>query len=90
MQQNVIVSFLLALHSESAKIKYSHVKFIKDNQDLNSHIASPPIMLIGKMHFFQHHFLPIVVKLDYISLPCEVLLFFFSILVFGVQSRFLY
>jgi len=55
--------------------KYKPTKFLKDDVGVNHHIALGPLMFIANMHYFQCHFLSILVKLDYISY-CFPLIFF--------------
>ncbi len=57
------------------KNKYKPTKFLRDNLGVNHHIALTPLMFIAKMHYFQCHFLLILVKLDYISY-CFFFIFF--------------
>ncbi len=57
------------------KNKYKPTKFLKDNLGVNNHIALAPLMFIANMHYFQCHFLSILVTLDYISY-CFPLIFF--------------
>jgi len=82
------------------KNKYKPTKFLKDNLGVNNHIALAPLMFIANMHYFQCHFLSILVKLDYISY-CFPLIFFlhcsinvlvllpFFLIVFSLDFMFL-